>query len=129
MITTLRLWCLWLRRMVTDRMEIVRECQLMNPLMRGNNTITALFAEARLSALIKPNNPLCPRARIAHYEKLLWIHSSVGMAFPNKDIVEGRRTIRPSDVKNDVKRNPNCCTFRVSPLSQPVHITIPVKAQ
>ena len=108
-----------------DLSEKLEETVCLFPRLLGINTTAAMCCQRRLEAVWMKDSPLCPRSRIAYEELYWWILHFRGLAYPNADIMDGRRTIRPSDVKEKTKVNPHMCSVADSLLSAPIPINIP----
>lgn len=109
-----------------DLSEKLEETVCLFPILLGKNgSNSMIYSQRRMEAVWRKDSPLCPRSRIANEELYFWIHHLSGWAYPNADIMDGRRTIRPSDVKEKTKANPHMCSVADSLLSAPIPINIP----
>ena len=105
--------------------EINQEVALLLPRLMGfHGSNSCMFAESRMLALLDRNSPLCRHSRIAIWDTNMAICFLRGWAYVDEDLMEGRRLLRPSDVKARNATDSNLWGSRKSKYSTPIPIRI-----
>ena len=109
--------------------QLVEELRRLTICGHWHNSVSRWFMIQRIIVLANTTNPLyinplCVHSRIAIYETNLLISHLRGWAYPNHDIMEGRRLLQPSEVKAKIDATPNLygCRDVASPFSAPIPI-------
>jgi len=113
-----------MRHRKIEQDELDNEVRRLIPYLEGINETAHWLMQSRLLTLFDRNNPLCLHSRIAIYETNLLICFLRGWAYPNHDIMSGKRVLLPSEVKAKIAATPNlwgCCDTE-STFSTPIPI-------